>query len=223
MDRDMVRPSPMSKSAAPSAAAERSEAAILAAARALFLEAGYDGANLDQVARRAGVARQTVYNRFGSKEAMFRAMVEDHWRRFNRAEALDDLGSNVRAGDLRAALDRIARALLAFLDGSDQIAFTRLVIAESRRLPWVAEAFHRLGKGPAVESFAEKLGLLQAAGVIACPDTRLAARQFIGLIQEFVLWPQVMATGEAQAPDREKVVAEAIEMFVARYGVGAAC
>jgi TetR/AcrR family transcriptional regulator of autoinduction and epiphytic fitness len=222
MDRDMVRPSPMSKSAAPSAAAERSEAAILAAARALFLEAGYDGANLDQVARRAGVARQTVYNRFGSKEAMFRAMVEEHWRRFNRAEALGDLGSTVRAGDLRAALDRIARALLAFLDGSDQIAFTRLVIAESRRLPWVAEDFHRLGKGPAVDSFAEKLDMLQAAGVIACPDPRLAARQFIGLIQEFVLWPQVMATGEAETPDREKVVAEAIEMFVARYGVGGA-
>lgn len=217
----MVSPSPMSKATPPSAAAERSETAILAAARALFLEAGYAGANLDQVAQRAGVARQTVYNRFGGKEAMFRAMFEDHWRRFNRAEALDDLGFNVRAGDLRAALDRIARALLAFLDGSDQIAFTRLVIAESRRLPWVAEAFHRLGKGPAVESFAEKLDLLQAAGVITCPDTRLAARQFIGLIQEFVLWPQVMATGEAEAPDRERVVAEAIEMFVARYGVGA--
>jgi TetR/AcrR family transcriptional regulator of autoinduction and epiphytic fitness len=218
MQRGMAPPSPISKTVRPSAAAERSEVAILAAARALFLEAGYDGANLDQVAQRAGVARQTVYNRFGGKEAMFRAMVEDHWRRFGRAEVLGDLRSDVLAGDLRAALRRIAQALLAFLDGSDQIAFTRLVIAESRRLPWVAEAFHRLGKGPAVGSFAEKLDMLQAAGVLACPDTALAARQFIGLIQEFVLWPQVMATGEADAPDRERVVAEAIEMFVARYG-----
>lgn len=217
----MARPSPMSKTVKPSAAAGRSEAAILAAARALFLEVGYDGANLDQVAARAGVARQTVYNRFGGKEAMFRAMVEDHWRRFAGAEAFDDLRGHVLAGDLRAALRRIAQAVLAFLDGTDQIAFTRLVIAESRRLPWVAETFYRLGKDPAVDSFAHKLDMLVAGGALTCPDTRLAARQFLGLIQEFVLWPQVMATGEAQGPDRETVVAEAIEMFVARYGAKA--
>ena len=44
--------------------AQRSEDAILAAARTLFLDAGYDGVNLDRVAEAAGVSRQTVYNRF---------------------------------------------------------------------------------------------------------------------------------------------------------------
>ena len=55
-------------------------AVILDAAQRLFLDDGYDGVSLEQVGRAAGVTRQTVYNRFGSKDAVFRAVIERHWR-----------------------------------------------------------------------------------------------------------------------------------------------
>ena len=55
-----------------------SEEKILAAAKELFLADRYDGVNLERIAGRAGVSRQTVYNRFGSKETVFREMVRHH-------------------------------------------------------------------------------------------------------------------------------------------------
>ena len=53
-----------------------SEAAILDAARTLFLEAGYDGVNLERIAAAAGLSRQTLYNRFGSKEKKLKATLK---------------------------------------------------------------------------------------------------------------------------------------------------
>src|ERR1700758_3816607 len=56
-----------------------SSRAVLDAAPRLFLDAGFDGVNLEQVGRAAGVSRQTVYNQFGSKEAVFQEVVKRHW------------------------------------------------------------------------------------------------------------------------------------------------
>ena len=56
-------------------------------------------------------------------------------------------------------------------------------------------------------------------GRLRCADTRLAARQFMGLVQEFLVWPRVMGFTEEQAglPDAEVVIDEAVRTFLARY------
>jgi AcrR family transcriptional regulator len=202
--------------------AQRSEDAILAAARGLFLEAGYDGVNLDQVAATAGVSRQTVYNRFGGKEALFRATARRHW---GGVLAWSDLVQasirDVRFPDPAAKLVGIARAILRFIDDDDQVAFTRLVIAESRTRPWIGEEFHRFGKALTLETLSEILGAMHAQGVIDCPRPIIAARQFLALIHEFSLWPKVMAVGPAavaESPDPDAIVAEVVATFLCRYG-----
>ena len=50
---------------------------ILDAARALFLDHWYDQVTLEQVAEEAGVSKQTVLRRFGSKEGLFAAVVDE--------------------------------------------------------------------------------------------------------------------------------------------------
>lgn len=54
----------------------RTEAALLDAARELFLEQGYVPTTLAQIAARAGVATRTVYVRFGTKVALFRRVID---------------------------------------------------------------------------------------------------------------------------------------------------
>ena len=194
--------------------------AILDAARRLFLDAGYDGVNLDQVGRAAGVSRQTVYNQFGSKDAVFRAVVDRHWEAIRTevgAVSAPSLGS---AADAEEVLRRFARSLLRFVHETDQIAFTRLVIAESRHLPWIAEAFYQAGKAPLVAAFAAVLARLTERRLLACDRPEFAARQFMGLIQEFVIWPGVMGVqgGVPGAANDSIVVDEAIAVFLARYG-----
>ncbi|MEU8523782.1 TetR/AcrR family transcriptional regulator [Streptomyces sp. NPDC048577] len=192
---------------------------VLNASRALFLEDGYDGVNLDRIAARAGVARQTVYNLFGSKEAVFRATMEHHWAAFGLEELSVRLERDVSRVDPADFLRRFAEMVLAFVAETDQVAFTRLVIAESRRLPWIADEFYRLGKAPLAETFAICLREMSQTGVIDCPHPELAARQFLGLLQEFVIWPQVMAIGPdlTRLPPTDLVVEEAVAMFLSRY------
>ncbi|ARP73558.1 TetR/AcrR family transcriptional regulator [Streptomyces pluripotens] len=203
-------------------AAKRSSATalkVLNASKTLFLQDGYDGVNLDRIATRAGVARQTVYNLFGSKEAVFRATMEHHWAAFGLEELLARLDRDVSRVDPADFLRRFADMVLTFVAETDQVSFTRLVIAESRRLPWIAEEFYRLGKAPLAQTFTACLREMSETGVIDCPHPELAARQFLGLIQEFVIWPQVMAIGPdvMKLPPTDLVVEEAIAMFLSRY------
>lgn len=53
-----------------------SRARILAAAQALFRSRGSEGVTIAEVAEQAGVARATVFNRFGSKHALVEAITE---------------------------------------------------------------------------------------------------------------------------------------------------
>lgn len=194
-----------------------SDEKILAAAKELFLAGRYDGVNLEQVAERAGVSRQTVYNRFGSKETVFREMVRYHWSAF--------AGPDRRAAGCEAdanpeeVLLGFARSLERFAAETDQVRFARLVVAESARLPWIADEFYRLGKEPVVAAFVECLDGLVHSGRLRCADTSLAARQFMGLVQEFLVWPRIMAFEEETTaqPAAETVIEEAVRTFLARY------
>jgi AcrR family transcriptional regulator len=201
--------------------ARRSEDAILAAARTLFLDAGYDGVNLDRVAEAAGVSRQTVYNRFGGKEALFRATVRRHWAGvMTWSDQVRATIRDVRFPDPAAKLVGIARAVLRFIDDADQAAFTRLVIAESRSHPWIGEEFHRFGQALTLETLADILGAMHEQGVLDCDQPDIAARQFLALINEFSLWPKVLGAGAAQADvrDPDAIVTEAVATFLCRYG-----
>lgn len=214
---------PDGRAARARADAARSEDAILAASRTLFLERGYDGVNLDQIAETAGLSRQTVYNRFGSKEAVFRATLRRHWGSLLAwADWVRESIGGVTFEDPAAKLVGIAGALYRFAEEGDQIGFTRLVIAESRTRPWIGEEFHRFGQAPAVEALTRVLGAMANQGAIDCERPDIAARQFLGLVQEFAVWPRVMGVdaGVLGLPPREVVIAEAVATFLCRYGAG---
>lgn len=57
--------------------ARRTRAAVVAAARRLFLDQGYSGTSLAAVASAAGVARPTVFAVFGSKQALLREILDN--------------------------------------------------------------------------------------------------------------------------------------------------
>jgi AcrR family transcriptional regulator len=191
----------------------------VAAARRLFLDQGYEAVSIDDIAKVAGVARQTVFNRFKSKDAVFRAMVEDHWERWGNSAEVRDVGHGDPVEDhLRA----IAEGIKAFQQDPDQIKFQRLIVGESRRLDWIGPAAYQAGKGPRMKALSDHFAKLHAEGRLACPNASIAAWQFVGLVQEFLVWPQVMDIGDAadDLPASDVVIAEAIRTFLARYGAG---
>jgi len=170
------------------------------------------------------VSRQTVYNLFGNKEALFRAMVELHWDTVARdSETALSAGVDVTPGPA-SVLRGFGEAIVRFIAETEQVAFTRLVISESHSRPWVAEEFYRLGKQPLLQGFVACLQRLDGDGLIACGQPVVAAHQFFGMIQEMVVWPHVMAIGPAanELPPVGLVIEEAVLTFLSRYGPGGA-
>jgi AcrR family transcriptional regulator len=107
--------------------AERSattQAALIAAARELFAADGYAGTGRDQIAARAGVTRGALYHHFGSKEQLFRAVVETLEGELGEKIAFAAMGGVDPAMQLRLGC-------MAFLDGCLDPAVRRIVLIEA--------------------------------------------------------------------------------------------
>jgi AcrR family transcriptional regulator len=83
---------------------------IIEAARELFAEDGFHGVGLEEVARRAGVGRKTIYNQFGSKRDLFQAVVDDLGERGGVGQFMAEAFAEADAG---AAIDRVIEGCTA--------------------------------------------------------------------------------------------------------------
>lgn len=117
-------------------------AAILGAATEVFLEAGYGAGAVDEVVRRAGGSKSTVYAHFGSKEGLFAEVVESVL-----GELASSVATDLRGESLETGLHRIATRLYAIVTSERHIALARMVIAEARRFPELGRIYHE--RGPA--------------------------------------------------------------------------
>lgn len=118
---------------------EERAASILEAAKAEFVERGFEAARIDDIARRAGIAKGTVYLHFPSKEALFLALVRVAVvPAVSSMRALVDAAQGSSADLLRAMLGVIKRELL----GTDRRFLVRLMMTEGHRFPELAASYH---------------------------------------------------------------------------------
>jgi AcrR family transcriptional regulator len=93
------------------------EEQILGLAEQLFAEHGYEGASMDELARRAGVSKPVVYDIVGSKETLFHRCFERAGDEL--ARAMTDAAAP-HTGDARGLLQSTAIAFLHFIEHHDQ-------------------------------------------------------------------------------------------------------
>lgn len=153
--------------------------AILEAAKQMFLEHGFEGAGMDQIAALAGVSKLTVYNHFGDKEALFIAAVEHYCEQ----QVPPALFTPAPDQPLRPRLEGIARAIHALMSSPEAVAGFRLMCAPACVDPTLPERFWRAGAGHLQEEFAALLARRTAAGELAVDDTARAAAQFFALLR----------------------------------------
>jgi TetR/AcrR family transcriptional repressor of mexJK operon len=140
---------------------------VLRAATSSFLARGY-GSSIDDIARRAGVARQTVYQHFASKDELFKAVAGDLAKR-----VLVELeGEDVRRSLLRFALEYRKRAL-----GAQGIATFRTLVPEVPRFRALARTMYANTAGEMVRRLAE---FLQEKLEVADPE--FAAEMFLSML-----------------------------------------
>src|SRR6201993_5615243 len=154
------------------AAARRvpSQDAIVEAAERLFLERGFGAVSMDDLAAAAGVARRTLYNQFASKEEIFREML---LRVSAQLETALPPGIETQ-GDVEEVLRLVARMILELHQHPEYLGFLRMVVADSRQFPWIAEEFAAV-MDPQTERLARYLSHLTTMGILDCRDPVLAA------------------------------------------------
>ncbi len=189
--------------------------AVLDAALRLFLKNGYDRTPIEAVAREAGVSSATVYKHFRSKADLFGGIMERFWQ--NGPD--DNRPPAPEPGDPRAGLTAIGRHYAMLLRDSDTAPLFRVIIAEVSRFPELGERLYEVGKLPYLERLRAYLASEVEAGALHIDDVKLAKRQFLGMINDLLFWPGMLIAGfEVDDAHANRVVDEAVETFLARYG-----
>lgn len=177
--------------------------ALLAAARDVLVQDGYHAARIDDIARRAGVAKGTYYLYFKDKRAIFAELVDGLVARIEaaivRVDETADLGAqvrhNIRATVAVLAEDReLARVVLAPTAGLDA-AFSATI----------AEMHDRV-----VAILSKALADGQALGVVGPGDSDLLATFAIGALKEAVLRSKELD------PARRELLVEQLAAFLER-------
>ena len=159
------------------------EERILDAAGKVFLERGFSGASVDEIAEVACAGKPTIYARFSNKEALFSAVIERLVLRNTNFEGISCAGASIED-----RLETLAAILLGRILTPETIGLIRVAIAEARRFPALATSVSRMGRERPREAVGRLLAELTAAdrtrALPAFAPDRLpeTARRFLDLV-----------------------------------------
>jgi len=213
----------MSKDAAPSVStlrhglSEAKRSQILAGARIVFLEDGFEGASMDRVAREAGVSKGTLYNYFQSKEFLFTSLIQDDCV----PVAADRADMSNYSEDPARLLGEFGIQCIQRLLDPNELALFRIVLAEVMKFPELGRTIERHGPGNGVQILSGFLQTFHERGILHIPDPRLAAEQFMGLCDAGMIRRLQLS---AEIPTQAQVNAQvesAVKLFLRGYAIRA--
>jgi len=162
---------------------------IIAAALSVFAERGFAAARMEEIARRAGISKGTLYLYFETKQDMFRAVVREvvvpNIGAVQQAALAADLPF---AAIVRMLLPRFAELVTTLPIG----AVAKMVIGESRNFPELARVWHDEVIFRALGVVAGMIERAQARGEVRPGDPRTHAFSIMGPMLMGVLWRETL-------------------------------
>lgn len=195
---------------------DRRRRTIVREARRHFMAEGYAATRIEPIARAATVSTATLYGYFPSKAHLFAAVI---------ADASDDFEAQMRQvqiqeGTAREQLVRFATAYAGFMGDPFVRSVFRLVMAERPRFRDVALGFFERGRSDFGAPLIAALKTLSERGELSMPKASWAAGQLMGMIEHPIFFMPLVTGDEVQATRTVAcIVEEAVETFMARYGV----
>jgi len=185
---------------------------ICGAALEVFSEKGFASAKLEEIARRAGVSKGTLYLYFKDKEDLFRAVVRD-----TVAPNIDVVRSMVECTDLAFA-DVIHVLLPRFAVIASQVrvgAVAKMVIGESRNFPELAKVWHDDVVSKALGMISGLVERAQAKGEVRSGDPRLHAFTLMGPMMMGLLWRETLQPAGGAPLDLEALAKQHADTVLA--------
>lgn len=151
---------------------------IVAAARSLFFEKGYEGTSTDEVSAKAGCSKRTLYARFVTKADLFEAVIKRFVEESNAVTQPYVLSGKTLEDRLVKMAEKMVEAFLS----DDVRSFYFLIHREADRFPELVKIAEAAARKPSQQRIVE---LLEQGGISG--DLDLNAERFSAII----LWPLV--------------------------------
>jgi AcrR family transcriptional regulator len=191
---------------------------ILDGAGKVFMELGFDGASMGEIARAAGVSKGTLYVYFADKNRLFEAIVEREV--FEQRKLEFDFDPE---RDVATTLGEFGQAYIELLCRPGGGSAIRTVMAIAERMPEVGRRFYEQVLDKTINRLAAYLEARVAAKDLAIDDCQLAASQYMMMCQASLFLPFVFQAAPPPSPERVALVVEsARRMFLAAYQAGPA-
>jgi AcrR family transcriptional regulator len=186
---------------------------ILDGARKVFMDLGFDGASMGEIARAAGVSKGTLYVYFADKSRLFEAIVEEEKLEQGKNAFNFDPGR-----DVDTTLPEFGRAYVSLLCRPGGGSAIRTVMAIAERMPDVGSRFYTQVIAFTVDQFAAYLEARGRLGELAIDDYQLAAWQFMQMCQATLFQAFIFQAKPSPSPEQiSKVVDSATRVFFAAY------
>ena len=154
------------------AASQKRRRDILLAGKRVFFESGYQLASVDRIAEVAGTTKRTVYDHFGSKEALFSDVIAFACAQFvSLLPKVESLPANPAEG-----IRLFATRTRELVSSPDIIRFQRLVLAEAERHPALGHALYETAVLGAERLLADYLQRCVDQGRLKAHDVQATAR-----------------------------------------------
>ena len=196
--------------------------AIREAAAAVFLEKGYQGTSMDEIAAAAQVSKQTIYTHFANKEELFADLV------LGNVERVDEFVSTMvrtveDAGDIESGIQELARRYIRLVVRSDVLRLRRLVLGEVGRFPDLARTYYERVPGRVIAALTDLFRELAEQGKLRVDDPDLTAQHFAWLtlgvpLDRGMFYPIEETIRDI---DLDRVADAAAGVFIAAYGAPA--
>jgi AcrR family transcriptional regulator len=187
---------------------------ILDGARKVFLDLGFDGASMGEIARVAGVSKGTLYVYFADKHHLFEAIVEQENLDYGR-ESFNFAADR----DPEITLFEFGCAYIELLCRPEGGSAVRTVMAIAERMPEVGRRYYDQVIAKTISELATYLKARVKAGDLVIDDPDHAAAQFMLSCQASLFLPFILQ--KSPPPTRAQVeasVRSATRMFLAAYG-----
>jgi AcrR family transcriptional regulator len=147
---------------------------ILDGARKVFMDLGFDGASMGEIARAAGVSKGTLYVYFADKCGLFETIVEEE--KIAQSKSAFNFDPD---RDVDTTLPEFGRAYISVLCRPGGGSAIRTVMAIAERMPEVGSRFYTNVIAMTVDRFATYLEARARLGELVIDDYQLAAWQFM--------------------------------------------
>jgi AcrR family transcriptional regulator len=210
--------------------------AILAAAKAVFEEVGFEQATMSEITARVGGSKATIYRYFDSKEALFLELLnlsaEEHGSQMTSLleptpppppgqippDVMPLVALLQPAADVATTLKRLGISAIRTFYSPQKMATWRMVIAASARNPAIGREFYENGPAQGTKHLERYFEAVIQSGKLRSVAPHVACAHFIGLLKSEVDEPALLnVLPELTDSELTQIVERAVDAFMFAY------